>query len=267
MLIRLKANIPEILIGALLTVAVFAIGMTFEASCHPPQQQPGANADKENASHPPESALWNWLTHDASGFFTLWLAIVGGGQIGLFYWQLRYMRQGMEDAKLVATATDRNTRAAIALKLPLIKASLASLSHGTHSEDTGQRENCAVHFVEVVNGGETRAFPREILYGWTVGNNLPERATYQFLDRYALGTIVEPNSTTPTRIYLTMDCPLLPGQWSQICRGNFLWFYVDLIYDDFMGETRHQSSCWRWSYIGDGFGWRADETPAYNRKT
>src|SRR5262245_39808985 len=39
-----------------------------------------------------------WLTKDAAGFFTFLLVVVGGVQVGLFYWQLRYMRTGMEDA-------------------------------------------------------------------------------------------------------------------------------------------------------------------------
>ena len=50
-------------------------------------------------------------------------------------------------------------------------------------------------------------------------------------------------------------------------RGNFFWFYCDLIYDDFMGETHHRGWCWRWADAGMGLAWRPDETPAYNRKT
>jgi len=45
--------------------------------------------------------------------FTLWLVIVGGGQIGLFYWQLRYMRQGMRDAEMAAMAARDGAVAAI----------------------------------------------------------------------------------------------------------------------------------------------------------
>lgn len=50
----------------------------------------------------------SWLTHDAAGFFTLWLVIVGGAQIGLFYWQLRYMRKGVDDAAVAAKAAQQS---------------------------------------------------------------------------------------------------------------------------------------------------------------
>jgi len=46
-----------------------------------------------------ERAVWDWVTHDAAGFFTLWLVIVGGVQIGLFYWQLRLIRIAADDAR------------------------------------------------------------------------------------------------------------------------------------------------------------------------
>jgi len=46
----------------------------------------------------------NWVTHDAAGFFTFLLVIVGLGQAGLFLWQLRLMRKGFADAKEAAEA-------------------------------------------------------------------------------------------------------------------------------------------------------------------
>ena len=60
----------------------------------------------------PYHALWNWITHDAAGFFTFCLVIVGAGQAGLFVWQLRYMRKGIEDARIAALAAQTSAEAA-----------------------------------------------------------------------------------------------------------------------------------------------------------
>jgi hypothetical protein len=92
MLAKSRVQFPEIVIGMLFTIAIFAMGMLFASSgSQPPQSQP--HVSNENTVHPPDGGLWNWLFHDAAGFFTLWLVIVGGAQVGMFYWQLRYMKQ------------------------------------------------------------------------------------------------------------------------------------------------------------------------------
>jgi hypothetical protein len=95
-------------LGCFLTVAVFAMGMLFESSRrHPTEQRATSSAAQENPGHPAEPSFWNWVTHDAAGFFTLWLVIVGVGQIGLFYWQLRLIRISADDAKRAGIAAER----------------------------------------------------------------------------------------------------------------------------------------------------------------
>jgi hypothetical protein len=227
--------------------------------------QPTA-AQIQNTNHP-EPFSWDWFTRDGTVFFTGVLSLVACVQAGLFVWQLSYMRRGMKDAQLVAKATDLNARAAIALQLPLLRMGPNSLGHTLHSDGEGQTESCSVHFIDIINRGKTRAFPKEILYGWTVGDLLPEKPVYQFLEKFSLNSIIEPDAPNPLRQFLTFECLLKSGQWANICKGNYLWFYCDLIYDDFMGETRHQSFCWRWAYIGVGVAWRPDNTPAYNSRT
>jgi hypothetical protein len=65
-----------------------------------PERPQNARTEAKGDAKPEEP----WLTKDAAGFFTFVLVIVGIGQLGLFYWQLRYMRAGMHDAKLAAEA-------------------------------------------------------------------------------------------------------------------------------------------------------------------
>lgn len=65
MLIKLKANFPEIVLGAMLTVAVFAMGMAFESSRYQPRNQdPAAQANNSGGvitTKEPENKLTDWL--------------------------------------------------------------------------------------------------------------------------------------------------------------------------------------------------------------
>jgi hypothetical protein len=110
-----RFRITDIFLGCFLTVAVFAVGMTFESSRRQPSQ---SNATSQSANgnhdHTEEGSFWDWVSHDAAGFFTLWLVIVGAGQAGLFLWQLRYMAKGMKDATITARAAQRSAVATAA---------------------------------------------------------------------------------------------------------------------------------------------------------
>lgn len=264
-MLKLKIRAPELVIGVLLTVAIFAIGMMFESSRNQPAStQANPKTEQIHATNQPESFSWNWLTRDGVVFFTFILCSIAAVQAGLFLWQLKLMRDGMDDARKVAKATEQNTRAAIALQLPFLRIDPVGLSH--HIQN-GAIESCRVHFIDIMNQGATRAFPIEILYGYSVGTDLPNTPFYQFSDKFPLNIVIEPSAPAATRKFLTSDYLLEHGQWADICKGNFIWFYCDLIYEDFMGETRHRSYCWRWAYIGNGVAWREDQTPAYNRKS
>ncbi len=76
-----------------------------QSSGHQPTK---AQATEQRANtkerHVQDRAFGNWVTHDAAGFFTLWLVIVGALQLGLFAWQLLYMSKGVKDASVAANA-------------------------------------------------------------------------------------------------------------------------------------------------------------------
>lgn len=96
-------------------MAVFAAGMTFESSrSKPPQSNATAQSASSNQGHKEEGTVWDWVSHDAAGFFTLWLVIVGFGQAGLFLWQLRYMARGMEHSTLASQAANTSAIATVA---------------------------------------------------------------------------------------------------------------------------------------------------------
>lgn len=70
--------------------------------------------------------------HDAAGFFTLWLVIVGGGQLLLFWVQLKYIRKSLNDAKIAADAAKLSADAAkkSADALPAIERAYVYLDDG-----------------------------------------------------------------------------------------------------------------------------------------
>jgi hypothetical protein len=80
-------QVPEIFFGALLATALFAAGLVM-----------GVHSDMSKA----------WLMHDAAGFFTSLLVIVGLFQLGVFYWQLRLIRRSLIDAERAANAAQRS---------------------------------------------------------------------------------------------------------------------------------------------------------------
>lgn len=61
-----------------------------------------------------------WLTHDAAGFFTFILFLVGIAQAGLFVWQLRLIRKSLGPAEEAARAATANAQAMIDNERPWI---------------------------------------------------------------------------------------------------------------------------------------------------
>lgn len=96
----------------MLAVAIFAMGMAFKSSRHQPSEKV-AQSQGQNTKQPDGegSALGNWLTQDAVGFFTAALVIVGLLQIGVFLRQLQLMRDGLKPAQEAAEAAKLNAQA------------------------------------------------------------------------------------------------------------------------------------------------------------
>jgi hypothetical protein len=169
-------------------------------------------------------------------------------------------------AKRAADAALLSARAAIGIQLPVIRIEPEQLSHQDGFVIGGDPyEECTVHSVMLLNLGSSRALPAEILYGWTIGEVLPERPSYRASEKFQPDVILEPNAK-PGMKTLSLGMPLKPGEWPKICGGNFCWFYCTLLYDDFMETRREAAFCWRWANTGAGLSWRKDATPAYNRK-
>jgi hypothetical protein len=112
-------------IAVVLLTAWLLVGSWQSSRHEPAETRADRSSANENSAKPKESGFWNWLTHDAAGFFTLWLVIVGGGQVALFLWQLRLIKRTLGPAEEAARAAKLNAEAVMAAEgaqlFPIIK--------------------------------------------------------------------------------------------------------------------------------------------------
>jgi hypothetical protein len=81
------------------------MGILFSSSRNQPANaQTTTQGDKKSDDSNPDEGWRHWVMHDAAGFFTLWLVIVGAFQVGLFVWQLWLIRKSLGEAKFAAEA-------------------------------------------------------------------------------------------------------------------------------------------------------------------
>jgi hypothetical protein len=94
MLIARAHKIAVVVVFALLT-AWLLVSSWQSFRNQPAEARAVHDARPENEAKSKEGGLWTWLTHDAAGFFTLWLVIVGAGQVGLFLWAVTTNRRNV----------------------------------------------------------------------------------------------------------------------------------------------------------------------------
>lgn len=134
--------------------------------------------------------------------------------------QARQTRTSNKQAARAADAAEKSTRSAIALQLPIIRVEPSTLGHSEHRAGGETLETCYVHTVTIANVGAQNAFPKEILYGWTLGEKLPDEPSYQYLDRCQLNLILTPKASGFVQS-LTGEYVLKVGHWSEISKGNY----------------------------------------------
>jgi len=89
--------------AAYLTAMIFVFSSS-EQPCPETNKQRCQDRAQETSTDQQDKSFRHWITHDAAGFFTLWLVIVGGCQLALFWVQLKYIRESLNDAAAAADA-------------------------------------------------------------------------------------------------------------------------------------------------------------------
>jgi hypothetical protein len=92
------------------STVVYRSSLSRPSIYQPPDAKSAETRNKRGDAHEEHGSIGNWITHDAAGFFTFWLVVVGIGQAGLFVWQLIYMRKGVRDAEIAATAATEGNK-------------------------------------------------------------------------------------------------------------------------------------------------------------
>ncbi|RXH19513.1 hypothetical protein [Bradyrhizobium guangzhouense] len=252
-------RVPEFFLGCFLTVAVFAAGMLFEGDQH--SSRPLQAIEKHEASgqsskpETPDTELLGstWLTKDAAGFFTFGLVVVGVGQAILFFFQLHFMRQGMDDATLAAKAAQASAETAkeqVALtKVGIIDLERAYLAVGP--------TKITVDFVksDVANarGFYMPTDPQELTAHLYVQNTGRTGATVKKI--YGILTDSEPIGDTPfyppqpqqpsltdLSVAATAQSVLDPFEFkSDLIGEQFFWGYIE--YTDIFKNRRTSRFC------------------------
>jgi hypothetical protein len=128
----LKQRVLEIVFWSFLASYLTAMGFIFSSSA--PCQTTNCQRYQDRANERCKDKQWeclrHWITHDAAGFFTLWLVIVGGGQLGMFWKQLGYINKSLTAANIAANAAKEaakiareSSEAAIAFERPYVRIS------------------------------------------------------------------------------------------------------------------------------------------------
>jgi hypothetical protein len=247
MLIKLKANIPEIILGVFLTVAIFAMGMLFASSQKPstPTQQVSSTKSADQAKTPDADLTGStWLTKDAAGFFTFALVWVGGIQAWFFWVQLRLIRASLVDAKTAAGAAERAAKAtedAVELSRKTAQQQLrAYLFIKTPRILVFAHNKKCWNEVWVRNYGQTPAHDVEVVTNtdFLEPNTLPfpELEKPKELSKSSLAPAGEVTFTTAT------DDPLTADQVGGVASGNLAFFvWGEIRYTDVFGcpQTTH----------------------------
>lgn len=98
-----KFRIPDVLIGVLLAVAIFALGASSGLLTMPKDDPPRSASVVAQDQHPEPNGR-TWLTKDAAGFFAFVAAAIAALQAYLFLRQLRLMNDSLKDSRRAADA-------------------------------------------------------------------------------------------------------------------------------------------------------------------
>lgn len=184
-------------------------------------------------------------------------------------------KRSLEIAETTANATKLSADAALALELPLLRIAMPELlqTSGPRTDEavggmvmTGPPgEHLAIPGLDIRNDGRTHAFPEVIYSGFHVGADLPDHPPYRFVQLQETGDIIRSNDDA-TVILRKPAIALDPEQRAAIAaKDQFLWFFVQIWYADFMDEIHHHGFCWYWGQMDNvgAWGFLKARTPPY----
>jgi hypothetical protein len=173
MLVRIQARIPEIFLGMLLAVAIFAMGMVFGSSSQQLADQAShITSQQVQAPRNPEPFTWDWFTHDGAAFFTAVLCIVAAIQAFLFVWQLILIKETLKPAEKAAKAAQEAAIIAQRSLTELERPYLFVLDYNWLLTEEARTGKCGLIY-SVANGGKLPAIIKSVKFGLSFGQSIP----------------------------------------------------------------------------------------------
>jgi hypothetical protein len=238
-----RAKLSAVIL-AFLALFGFLIFQAGVASRHQPSgPQSTAKRDSGNQSHVEPGSFRNWITHDAAGFFTAWLVIVGFGQAGLFVWQLRYMRIGMRDATVAANAARDSSAALVAAERArfFIVISGQNLTNLVDTANQNGRltggENIVITY-QFKNYGKTPGVVRELVIDSMIATDPVDPQLHALVIKDFPEHMIAGGDATVPDNYSPLTFPDF-SHIDAIGRNQArLWLFGRLYYDDVFGKPQ-----------------------------
>ena len=226
----------------------------------PPPAKSHDETDREQKERDEKTANERGLT-----VYTGYLAILTGGlvvvafiQACLFLWQLSLMRAGAKDSERVAEAARIQAKAAVNLRLPVLRAVLLDdlMSLGAPMPEHGafgggnsgvpHPKHSAVGLFKFRNVGRTVAFPLRLAVGHCVATDLPAVPVYSHTFVAAHSAVISPDGDyEPHDWYYGINLTDAEVQAANV-EGATFWVYGALSYTDLLEEEETTFRfCWR----------------------
>jgi hypothetical protein len=212
--------------------------------------------------------MLDWITHDAAGFFSLGLVLVGIGQAALFVWQLILIKRSLGDAKKAADAAAEGAEAARLNAQALIDAESAQMYviHSGSNIETifqlGQRYDnsptmAASKFdppwieYQLKNYGKSPAIVQQVLHGLSLENpKIKQQREYASgQETMEIVGVGERGSL----IHCAFDKPFTFGDVRSIVTDERLLFFYG--HADFMDHFGRKQTL-EWQFLADGGKWK-----------
>jgi hypothetical protein len=209
---------------------------------------------------------WDWLTHDAVGFFTLGLVIVGSVQVGLFFWQLLLIKATLGPAEAAAKAADLNAQAVINAQRARLYVIIESQTIGDEVKaavaprlpplaDDVRLEHLTIEY-SFRNHGKTPAFIQKVGHGTAItkGEGEPKGRHYILLVPPVIDYVVGGGEKTVPIRNVAMPSPSMTVATAKAIRGldATFWFHGFVEYDDTFGWSRKFEFVWYYDAESEG---------------
>jgi hypothetical protein len=245
----LKARWPAVFLAVLVLSSLYGMTISWERHANDFRtEKPKRNSIVDNVEIP----SWSWLSHDAAGFFTFWLVIVGGFQALLFYYQLRLIRKSLLDTREAAEAAKDSALAAsnsVALAERTAQRQLRAyitVEIGSGCNQGGKRKLFFEFRPVIKNVGQTPAYDVEVISKVSV-MPLPIPADYNFsLVPSPIKSVMTlgPQQNRFTAVVLGKKLSLSELREIRNAKNKAIHVYGTVTYRDVFDVWRHTNYCY-----------------------